>query len=169
MGPLWRPLGALLRPSWSLLGAILEAIDHKGVSLINDPPSESETSPLGALLGPSWAPLGALLGHLGAILRLQNPAGSEETKKANNQANILLALEGVGPLGGVIGMLRGHSEPSWVDLGGPLGGMLEAVLNHLELSCAILEAIWSPLVAILGHLGRSNPSRSPPSRPRESG
>ena len=50
--------GSRRRASWNPHGALLNA--------------------LGDLWGPSWAPRGALLGHVGAILRLQTPIGSEK-------------------------------------------------------------------------------------------
>ena len=70
LGPSWAVLG----PSWSHLGAIL------GVSW-------AILGHLGAVLGPSWGPLGSILGpswsHLGALLgppwALSGPPGGPET------------------------------------------------------------------------------------------
>ena len=47
---------------------------------------------------------------------------------------------------------------NWSRLGavlGPLGGMLDAILSHLGLSCAILEAILGYLGPPWNHLGLS--------------
>ena len=56
---LWEPFGGLCGLYWTLLGAILKAVEaFMGVS----------RGLLGALLGPSRGSLGALLGALGALL-----------------------------------------------------------------------------------------------------
>ena len=156
----------------------------EGGGLIRSPPSEALKRRLGAVLErswaplgrswsrlrPSWAPLGALLGHLGAILRLPKPIGSEKARMPNTLI-LLRVLKGFGILEGAVEGSKG----TWIRLGavlGPLGGMSEAILTHLEVSWAILEAILrlgAPLGAILSHLGSSKASRRAPSRPRGGG
>ena len=59
---------------------------------------------------------------------------------------------------GLLGGSRGGSESTWgrlVALWGPLGGMSEAILHHLRLSWAILEAILEHWRPFWGHLGPS--------------
>ena len=119
MSPLWGHQYSLLGPSWGPLGALLGA--------------------LGAVLGASWAPLGALLGHLGAILRLQERIGSEDAGRPKSLIFVWFWKDF-----GFLGGSHGGSESTWgrlVPLLEPLGGMLEAILHHLRLSWAILEAI----------------------------
>ena len=76
------------------------------------------------------------------------------------------------------GILEGAVEGSkgtWIRLGavlGPLGGMSEAILTHLEVSWAILEAILrlgAPLGAILGQKGPSAPPGPRRPDPRRGG
>eukprot|EP00959_Pyramimonas_sp_CCMP1952_P454055 9469283-Pyramimonas_sp.AAC.1 len=96
LGPSWGPLGALLGLSW----AILEAIDEN-IRRCLFPPTPlprclknrrlgpswgllgALSGALGAVLGRSCASLGAALGHLGAILMLQEPIGSEKARRQN--------------------------------------------------------------------------------------
>ena len=111
-----------LGAAWGLLGALGALLAALGALL----------GALGAVLGPSWAPLGALLGHLGAILRPQRRIGSEEAGRPKS----LIFLRFWKDFGFLWGA-RGGSESTWgrlVALLGPLGGMSEAVLNHLRLS-----------------------------------
>ena len=173
LGLSWGPLGALLGLSWGPLGglggplgAILEAIDQRmGGSLCGSPrrgPKMSLLEPswaalgavlgaLGAVLGPSWAPLGALLGHLGAILRPQEPIGRETARMQKTSKNTRDLKD--------FGLLRASLEGSkgtWSRPGAvlrALGCMLIAILNHLGLSCAILEAILGSLRPSWSHLG----------------
>ena len=142
MGEAGRPLGAILGPM----------AQKEGGSLIPIAPSEALKRRLGAVLerswaplgrswgrlGPSWAPLGALLGHLGAILRPQRPIGSEKARMPKTLIFPRL-LKGFGFLEGAVEGSKG----TWIRLGavlGPLGGMSEAILTHLEVYWAILEA-----------------------------
>ena len=75
----WALLGALLGPSWSVLGwAVLW-------------PTVAVSGPSRGLLGPSWSVLGGLLGRLGAILgaswarlELWKPAKARTLKPSNN-------------------------------------------------------------------------------------
>ena len=146
--------------SWGHLGP---HGSKRGGPLISIAPSEALKRRLGAVLerswaplgrswghlGPSWAPLGALLGHLGAILRPQRPIGSEKARMPTTLIFRRLLTD--------FGILEGAVEGSkgtWIRLGavlGPLvGRMSEAILTHLEVSWAILEAILR-----LSHLGPS--------------
>ena len=118
-------------------------------------------------MGPSWASLGALLGHLGAILRPRKAIGSE---KARKQKTLIFHwfLKDFGLLGGLLGRLRGHLEPSWNGLGAscrhavsyldPCLAILCAIGGHLGLSEAILEPSW----AILGAPTPREPPRPGP-------
>ena len=150
VSPHREPQSGLLGLSWAPLGPLLRA--------------------LGAVWGASWAPLGALLGHLGAILRPQRPIGSEKARMPKTLIFRWLLKDFCILEGAVEG-----SKGTWIRLGallGPLGGMSEAILTHLEVSWAILEAILrlgAPLGAILSHLARSNASRGAPPRPRGGG
>ena len=166
LGCSWGPLRALLGLFWGVLGpswgsfwrsggplrAILEATAEKrGRRQFPSPPGRLKKSilgpswaalgallgALGAVLGPSGAPLGPLLGHLGAILRPRMAIGSE---KARKQKILIFPwfLKDVGLLGGLLGRLRGHLEPSWGDLGASWS-IVGAILRHLGVSWAILE------------------------------
>ena len=87
---------------------------------------------LGAVLGLSWASLGALLGHLGAILRPRMAIGSEKARKEKH-IDFPKVFEGLLRLGGLLGELFGHLEPSWGGLGASWS-ILGAILKHLGLS-----------------------------------
>ena len=94
---------------------------------------------LGAVLGLSWAPLGALLGHLEAILRPRKAIGSEKARRQKSLIFIRFLKDF-----GILGASLGSSEGTWSRPGAvlrALGGMLKAILNHLGLSCKILETI----------------------------
>ena len=144
--PLWSPQGRLMDPSWGPLRALLGAP--------------------GTVLGPSWAPLGALLGHLGAILRPQEPIGREKARGQKTLKNIMFLTDF-----GLLGASLGGSEGTWSRPGAvlrALGGLLKA-MGYLARSWRPSSHLRSPLGAILGHLGRSDRSRIPPSRPRGRG
>ena len=177
----WRVFGRGWEASWGHLGP---HGSKRGGPSIPVAPSEALKRRLGAVLerswaplgrswgrlGPSWAPLGALLGHLGAILRLPKPIGSEKARMPKTLISPRL-LKGFGILEGAVEGSKG----TWIRLGavlGPLGGMSEAILTHLEVYWAILEAILrlgAPLGAILGHLGRCGASSPPPSQAQGKG
>ena len=105
----------VLGPSWAALGALLGA--------------------LGAILGPSGASLGALSGHIRAILRPPEPFGSE---RARRQITVVFLSfwSNCGFLGG--GLWRARTALGIVLE--PLGCASEAILSHLEVCWAILEA-----------------------------
>ena len=126
LGPSKPPLGALLRPSWGALGAVL---------------------------GASWAPLGAFLGRLGAILKPQKPIGSEKARRYNSVV-FFRYLKDLGLLGGSLEGSGGTWGRPWAVLRAP-GGRLKTILNHVGLSCAILEAILASLEPSWSHLGPS--------------
>ena len=101
-------------------------------------------------MGQSWAilrtslnPLGVLMGHRGAILEPEEPIGRE---KARRQKHVEKhnGFEGIWPLGGLLGKLGGHLEPSW----GGLVGSWRRVENYLE-------PFWNPLRDLGCHLGLS--------------
>ena len=107
----WGRLGALLGASWAILG------------------------PSSAFVGPSWGSLGPSWGHLEASKAHRKRKG----EKAKN-IDFPRLLTGFGILEGA----AEGSKGTWIRLGavlGPLGGMSEAILTHLEVSWAILEAI----------------------------
>eukprot|EP00959_Pyramimonas_sp_CCMP1952_P205731 4302367-Pyramimonas_sp.AAC.1 len=77
-----------------------------------------------------------------------------------------------GPLGGILGGLGGHSEPSW----GRFGASWRHVGDYFGPSCGILSHLGghpglfrNPLGAILGQKESSDTSRGSPSRPIEEG
>eukprot|EP00959_Pyramimonas_sp_CCMP1952_P242268 5063739-Pyramimonas_sp.AAC.1 len=87
MRAILRPLGAILRPSWSHRK---RKGSKKGAPLTVSP-KVAFLRVIWALLGapgealrPPWAPHRALLGHLGAILRLRGAIGSEKARKPNH-------------------------------------------------------------------------------------
>ena len=166
MGPSWGSLGGLLGALEGFLGPSWRPSDTRGGgNNCAPPPREPQSGLLGrswgalgpllgalrAVLGASWAPLGAILGHLGAILRPQRRIGSEGAGRPKSLI-FLRFWKDFGFLGGP----RGDSESTWgrlVALLGPLGGMSEAMLQHLGPSWAILEAIlehWRPSWSHLG-------------------
>ena len=94
---------------------------------------------LAAVLGPFWTALGRLLGDLGDIRRPQKPIVTRKGGKAKHIEN---------PWFSMIFTSRGYPwEAPW-PLGAVLwrswrlfGGKPEAILNHLEVSGAIMDAI----------------------------
>ena len=107
----WGALGALLGASWAILG------------------------PSWAFLGPSWGSLGPSWGHL--------EAPEAHRKRKGEKAKNIDFLRFLNSFGILEGAVEG-SKGTWIRLGavlGPLGGVSEAVLSHLEVAWAILEAI----------------------------
>ena len=122
---------AVLGPSWAVLGALLAA--------------------LGAVLGLLGPHLGTLLAQLGAILRMPKPIGSEKARMPET----LIFPRLLNDFGILEGAVEG-SKGTWIRLGAalrPLGCVSEAILSHLELSWAILEAILRSLRPSWSHLG----------------
>ena len=122
--------------------------------------------PSWTLLGPSWGSLGPSWSHI--------EASEAHRKRKGEKAKTLIFQWFVKDVCLLESAVEG-SKGTWIRLGavlGPLGGMSEAILSHLEVSWAILEAILqlgAPLGPILSHLGRSNASVPPPSWPRGGG
>ena len=186
LGLSWGSLGALLGVSWGLLGslggslgaileAILEAIDQRRgvlyVGAFKIPLGAGRSwvalgaivGALGAVLGASWAPLGALVGHLGAMLKPPKPIGREKARRQSSLKNILVLKDFC-----LLGPSLGGSEGAWSRPGVVLrafGGKLEPTLNHLGLSCAILEAILVSLGPFCSYLGPSWQLQRPAGRP----
>ena len=155
LGEAGRPRGAILGPM-----AQKEEVPH-----LASPPRKLSNG----VLGPSWSAPGRLLGDLGAvlgllgpllglcwaifgaILRLPKPIGSEEAIMPTT----LIFPRLLKDLGILEGAVEG-SKGTWIRLGAvsrPLGCVSEAILSHLELSWAILEAILRSLWPSWGHLG----------------
>ena len=105
----------VLGPSWSALGAILE-------------PSWAFLGPYGGSLGPSW-------GHLEALEAHRKRKG-EKAK----YIDFLKYLTGFCLLEGAVEGSKGTGFRLGAALG-PLGGMSETILTHLEVSWAIFEAM----------------------------
>ena len=169
MGPSSGALGALLRPSWSPweaswghhgghrakkggnVGARKVASWGPFGALLRLPWGR-----IGALLGPSWGPLGPGWSHREASRAHRKRNG----EKANNLETHKV-LDGIGPLGGVLGRLCGHVELPW----NGLGAVWRHVGSYLESSRALLSDLgghlglitWGPFGAMLGHHRRSTP------------
>ena len=163
LGPSWdhlgsfvSPLGDLLGPSWLPLGPSGGTSIKEGGSPINFVPSEPGKSPLGS----SWGVLEALLGALGAVVEPLWAPLTEGVLWRCDKARQQYTLRSCQFLTdtGLLGVPSEGSVANWSRLGavlGPLGGMLDAILSHLGLFCAILEAILGDLGPPWNHLGPS--------------
>ena len=99
---------------------------------------------LRAVLGLSWASLGTLLGQLGAILKPRKAIGSEQARRQKTLI-FLRFLKDFSLLGGLLGELFGHLEPSWDGLGASWS-ILGAILRHLPLVVLMVGPMVSPKV-----------------------